>query len=561
MKIGFKINLALYSIIAVMILTTVLVLINLKLIEEKEEEALDYRVEQIRLVDEIRVNLGMQGLYARELVIENSATNKDNLLTYAANLDKSIEKLNSMVTSQEMKQYAKEIILQNQSFNKAMEKFFEALSTSDIQEKKSILKEDIETANIGILDVANKMTSYEEVQLENVRQETATAVSKSKLTSIISVIISILIGVLIIVFIKRTIIKPLDELMIAAKYIADGDLLQDDIKVRSKDEIGQLGTIFNNMKQNLQGLIKSVQNNAQLLTTEAEELSASTEEITAITEDVTRQIESTSNAAQSSSASANESAYAMEETAHGVQRIAESSQVLHNASIDAAQTATKGKDIIESAKNQMVAINDSTIIVNDLVRKLAQQTIEIENMTKVITDITDQTNLLSLNAAIEAARAGEHGKGFAVVANEVRRLAESSKLSANSIVELTMAIQKDTANVERAVTNAIGSVKEGVEIINQAGESFTEIVGEVNTITTQIGEISTTAEEISASAEEVTASVNEIANGADAASQSIGSIAVAMEEQSTTMHEVSIIANALVNSASELQQEINRFTV
>ena len=209
----------------------------------------------------------------------------------------------------------------------------------------------------------------------------------------------------------------------------------------------------------------------------------------------------------------------------------------------------------------MVAINESTTVVNDLVQKLSQQTNEIEKMTKVITDITDQTNLLSLNAAIEAARAGDHGKGFAVVADEVRKLAESSKQSANSIVELTMEIQKDTANVEQAVTNAIGSVKDGVKIINHAGESFTEIVGAVNMMTTQIEEISATAEQISASAEEVTASVTEIANGADTAAQSINSIASSMEEQTATMQEVSGIASGLVDSATELQQEISKFRV
>lgn len=265
--------------------------------------------------------------------------------------------------------------------------------------------------------------------------------------------------------------------------------------------------------------------------------------------------------ANHSSRASAESATAMDETAQGVQRIAEASQELHNASLDASSQATVGKDTLDKAQAQMIVINDSTVSVNELVQKLAQQTAEIENITRAITDITDQTNLLALNASIEAARAGEHGKGFAVVADEVKKLAEQSKASANSIVELTAEISSDTSAVEKAVANAIVSVKDGVNIITEAGQSFDQIVSSVNHMTEQIQEVSATAEQLSASAEEVSASISEIANGSITAADGLNSIAAAMQEQAATMQEVSGVAVTLSDSAVNLQSEVQQFRV
>lgn len=559
MKVGAKLNVAFWSIITLLCISVGISFYNLAKIEDKTDEALNNRVVQMSIIDEIRVDVGMQGLYARALMIDTTAENRKNLLSYADKLKENITALDKLSSSDTMKGYLQEIGGYTEKFNQAAQEVVAAVDENNIETATGLVNTKLQDANVGILDVATKMGEFQSEQLALIKVETDKSINTSRIISVLGLILSVVISLVLMGYVRRAITRPLNIVTNAARVIADGDLSQQDIIHQSKDEIGQLANVFNNMKANLRTLITHVQANTEQLSASAEELSASTEEISATTEDVTQQVAMTADAAQGSSRAANESALAMEETAQGVQRIAEASQILHTSSLEASSTATHGSKIIEQAKNQMDVINDSTTVVNDLVQKLTKQTEEIENITKVITDITDQTNLLALNAAIEAARAGEHGKGFAVVADEVRKLAEESKESANSIAVLTSEIKMDTENVERAVGNSLVSVKDGVGVINEAGASFQAIVSAVDEMTNQIQEISATSEQISASAEEVSASVNEISIGAQAAAGNIDMIAAAMEEQTATMQEVNSVAVSLNESAQHLQNEIQRF--
>lgn len=561
MKIGTKLNIAFFIIIGLMLITTVISFISLANIEKKMEEALVNRLQQIQLVDDIRANLGMQGLYARAFIIDPTNANEDNLKTYAAELDQNIADLEKLVRSDEMTTFHTKMVQHNHNFNSYAKELVEVVKQNHTDFANIIVTGKLQDANVGILTEANNMLDYQNEQLEIIKNESKTSVNFSQVIAISMLIISILVGISIIVLVRKVITLPLGKLMIGATSISKGDLTQENLNFKAADEIGQLGRIFDDMKQNLRSIIGSIQGNSEHLSAAAEQLSASSEEITATTDDITNQVAMAADFANTSSRASTESATAMDETAQGVQRIAEASQQLHNASIDASSHAVAGKNTLEKAQSQMNVINSSTVSVNELVQKLAKQTAEIEIITKAITDITDQTNLLALNASIEAARAGEHGKGFAVVAEEVKKLAEQSKESANSIVELTAEISSDTAAVEKAVENAITSVKDGVSIITEAGESFEQIVSSVSHMTEQIQEVSATAEQLSASAEEVSASISEIAHGSSTSADGLNSIAAAMQEQAATMQEVSGVAVTLSDSAVSLQSEVQQFRV
>lgn len=513
------------------------------------------------VVDEIRTDLAMQGLYARASIIDPNEENRQNLEEYAKNLDSSIAQLQKLIRSQTMKGYWKTINTANISFNNEMATLNTALDQKDNKKAAEIVNGPLKEANVAILNSSEKMIDYQHKQLDNTKNSIQHSISSSNVTSLISLLISIAIGVFLILFIRRTIIRPLNLLHDTANIIADGDLTVADISIKTKDEIGALGASFNKMKNSLRNLIAKVSENIEHSTSAAEELSASTEEVAKASQDVAEKLELVSNAATSSSEVGKDTSVAVEETAKSVQSIAHSTQEVHQEATEAQTTAEHGGQTLSSTHEQLKRIQESSYDTRTRVRQLAEQSEKIGDITKVITDITDQTNLLALNAAIEAARAGEHGKGFAVVAEEVRKLAEQSRASADEIVELTNNIQNDTEDVEKSINITVDNVENGVTLIEEAQQAFAHILGSVDSITDRIEQVSSAAQEVSAATEEVSASVQEMANGANSAAGAIESVAAATEEQVATIQEINSVTKEMTDQAVKLQNQIQEFKV
>jgi methyl-accepting chemotaxis protein len=234
----------------------------------------------------------------------------------------------------------------------------------------------------------------------------------------------------------------------------------------------------------------------------------------------------------------------------------EMSQTITMISQNTARIAHSAKESKELAANGATIVSQTGQEVQEIARAVQESTRVMESLNErsqqvgeivdVIMGITDQTNLLALNAAIEAARAGEHGRGFAVVADEVRKLANRTAEATIGITERVKAIQSDAGQAVIAMNISLERVKRGVDHAGQAGDSLRQIVESVSSLQDMASEIATATVELGSTAEQI--------------STDIVAIEQVSEETVKAAAAIAVESDALAGISEELRYEISRFT-
>ncbi len=254
--------------------------------------------------------------------------------------------------------------------------------------------------------------------------------------------------------------------------------------------------------------------------------------------------------------------------------MSEKSDEISNDSINMLELFTsiknKNKDMLEESLQEKDTVKNATKKVNIITEEIEKNIEDVENLNllsieigefvKKIYAITDQTNLLSLNAAIEAARAGEAGKGFAVVADEIRKLAGNSKNTAEDIENKLIAIS-DT--IKTAVKNSTDSTKKMNEMTYEIGKienTFEKIMGNLQNVLESLELIYSDTNKQTSSILELSTDSNEVKNVFENISQNIEEINLAMTDTSTSINDLILVSDSLIENSEKTNSSILRFS-
>ncbi|MEZ8657770.1 methyl-accepting chemotaxis protein [Vibrio cyclitrophicus] len=358
----------------------------------------------------------------------------------------------------------------------------------------------------------------------------STKVSEGIQTEVIAGVIFILFGLAIIAFASLSIVKPIRQVVDRLNDIAsgEGDLTQR-LEVKSQDEIGQLSQGFNLFLDKLQHTIK--------------EVIQTTEQVASTTSQAKASASSTRESSESQFKEVDLVATAAEEMTQTAGLVVQNAEVAVDAACEANRSARQGQQVIELSAGEMRKLVERMSSAVPIVEELAKNNGNITEILSVIEGISEQTNLLALNAAIEAARAGEQGRGFAVVADEVRNLASRTQ---SSVGEIRAVIDK----VHAGTQDVVEAIQEGNILANDTALHVQNAVEDLGSIFTSIEEISDMNSQIVRAAEEqqsVSGEVNQSVVNIRDLSAKILDQAAASEQVGSEIEQLSQQQQKLVN--------------
>lgn len=361
-------------------------------------------------------------------------------------------------------------------------------------------------------------------------------------------------------FAARLVAYPLSRLRNLMNDGKNGNLtVRSDI--RSRDEIGQLAGSFNEMMAHITSLVRQTAVSAEYVLKTAGQLTEAAKKTATSAKEISLATEEIAAGASNLALEAEQGNDLTTDMGQHLQLVVEARSDMSVSALDAVQASRRGTSYMEEMIGKTVRTEQIVQAMYGNVERLLERAGSIQSVLDVLEQFAKQTNMLSLNASIEASRAGAAGKGFRVIADEIRALAERSRLSIDSIAETTRAIQTEIGDTVRTLADIHPLFQEQTTSVKEAGRIFAAVRQEMEQLTGRLETVTGAIGLLSQSQYKLSETIGSVSAVADQASASTEQVASASGGQLAVGQELVMLSDRLEDVSGQLKESLARFTV
>ncbi|SFU59174.1 methyl-accepting chemotaxis protein [Clostridium sp. DSM 8431] len=387
------------------------------------------------------------------------------------------------------------------------------------------------------------------------REITTTGVLTGMIT-IICIMLAALCGIVL----ARRISEPINDLVDKMSKAEEGDLTVL-AKVKGEDEISMLSNSFNVMISGIRALINQVKEVSNLVMKESEEIRDMSTQSYEISNGISTAMQDIATGTLNQAEKLEDTAATMDALALSINNVVKNVSNVIDISNKTKVIGDNSLSIVNKLSAKTKNTNDIMNEISNNINILTSSISKVQEVIELIEGINEQTNLLSLNAGIEAARAGESGRGFAVVAEEVKKLAEESKASTDSVREVIEDIYEKADSAIKLIDGSRKAFMEQKETVEYTNTSFEDVIDATDNIIDQINNIESLMKDISKQKDNTLSSTNTIKVITENSSANTEEVLAATEEQTANAESLEQRSDNLNHAVEGLKDIIDKFTV